>query len=502
MKAFLAKRGISLSICSLALLLVGLLIVSGGCSRHDYLISYAPFVTGTEPRHAAVEVPVLTPIKITFNEEMDPASFSPSSFKFLADSTEEKVAGTVEYSGFTVTFTPTVGFDYKTNYQVVLSDKVTDAEGTKMRSTYTFSFSTVIPPPVITSFEPTAAYNGDTVTIHGREFGNQPAANIVRIGNKSALILDASETEIRFIVPYNAATSLIKVVTSGGESESPELLFALYHGMFWNEYASGGPDNLNDICYIGDKYIAVGDNGTIMTSTDAINWTRQTSPTYFDLYGIDHTDGTIIAVGEAGTILKSSDGILWEMENWSTEVSFFDVAYGNGDFVAVGSMGTVIQIPMDGPMRAADSKVFSWLYNIVWADRRFVAVGSTGSILTSPDTYNWYLQGAPLRDHLLGVGWTDSLVVTVGYNGLAGTSPTGNFWTRRVPEVLERLDGVASHAARTVAVGADGVIVFSINHGINWARRESPTTSDLNEVIWDGKRFVAVGAGGTILISN
>lgn len=500
MKALFNQRGINHSI--LGILLIALLAVIGGCEREDYLISYAPFVTGTEPHHAAVDVPVMMPIKITFNEEMDPSSFSPSSFKFIADSSEQTVAGTVEYSGFSVTFTPTVGYDYKTEYQCVLSDKVTDAEGTKMRSTYTFGFSTVIPPPIVTSFEPTAAYNGDTITIHGSEFGSQPAANVVRVGNQSAFIVSADETTIRFIVPYNASTSLLKVITSGGEDESAELFFALYHGQFWNEENAGVPETLNDLCYDGTKYIAVGDNGTIMTSFDAVSWTRQSAPTSFDLYGIARANGTIIAVGEAGTILKSGDGIFWESEGWTSEVTFFDVAFGDESFVAVGSMGTVVEIPMDAPMRAAESGVFSWLYNIVWADRRFVVVGSTGSILTSPDTFNWYLQGSPLRDHLLGVGWSDSLVVAVGYNGLAGTSPTGNVWTRRVPSVLERLDGIVSHESRTVAVGGDGVIMLSLNHGIDWVQRESPTSSDLNEVIWDGTRYIAIGANGTVLISN
>ena len=55
-------------------------------------------------------------------------------------------------------------------------------------------------------------------------------------------------------------------------------------------------------------FVAVGDNGTILTSSDGTTWTSRTSGTTEKLRGGAYGNSTLVVVGASGTILTSSDG--------------------------------------------------------------------------------------------------------------------------------------------------------------------------------------------------
>ncbi len=54
------------------------------------------------------------------------------------------------------------------------------------------------------------------------------------------------------------------------------------------------------------------------------------------LNGITYGNGTFVAIGQFGTILTSSDGASWTQRSSGTTEWLNGVTYGNGTFVAVG----------------------------------------------------------------------------------------------------------------------------------------------------------------------
>ena len=74
------------------------------------------------------------------------------------------------------------------------------------------------------------------------------------------------------------------------------------------------PAAIRDLLYANSIWIAVGDNGTIKTSTNGINWTTQTSGTTYNLSNVtwNNTTSTFVVVGANNTVLKSSNnGVTW-----------------------------------------------------------------------------------------------------------------------------------------------------------------------------------------------
>ncbi len=82
-------------------------------------------------------------------------------------------------------------------------------------------------------------------------------------------------------------------------------------GANWSIQQHGAFPSLDSIAFRDGLWVAVGDDGTILTSPDGSTWTPQSAPTTIDLNQIIATDTGFIVCGASGTILTSPDGFTW-----------------------------------------------------------------------------------------------------------------------------------------------------------------------------------------------
>ncbi len=79
------------------------------------------------------------------------------------------------------------------------------------------------------------------------------------------------------------------------------------------------------------SYIAVGNSGIILTSSDGSSWTLRSSGTNKSLTGVTYANDKFLIVGGTdGNVLTSSDGTSWSSSSMSgdnTTVSLNDVTY-------------------------------------------------------------------------------------------------------------------------------------------------------------------------------
>lgn len=154
-----------------------------------------------------------------------------------------------------------------------------------------------------------------------------------------------------------------------------------------------GATGLNAIAFGAGTYVAVGNAGAIYSNTNAQvtgAWAPQTSGTSQDLYGVSYVNGQFIAVGAQGTLLTSPDGITWTAQVSNSSNSLRGVAYGAGTYVAVGDAGAVVA-STDGVTWVAAQPVPTTesLYSITFGpDAQFVAVGTAGTVLYSTTGVN------------------------------------------------------------------------------------------------------------------
>lgn len=223
-------------------------------------------------------------------------------------------------------------------------------------------------------------------------------------------------------------------------------------------------------------FVAVGANGSIISSSDGNNWLSPTVqvPVTANLNAITSYGTTFLAVGSGGVVLSSSDAATWVQQTSGIADNLNAVASnGAGGYVAVGDAGRIIVSGNGSSWSVVTSGTQNNLYAVTYAAGTYVATGGQGTLLTSTDGgVTWVARTSGATADLKGIA----------YGGATTTN------------------GITSGVNTFVAIGASGTVVTSIDGGVTWQVQPAIAGQNLNAVTY-GHQFVAVGAGGGIYTS-
>ena len=204
---------------------------------------------------------------------------------------------------------------------------------------------------------------------------------------------------------------------------------------------------LTRITHGNNIFIAIGENGMILTSTDGLNWIQGNSGTTEKLNGVAYGNNMFIVVGDNGTLLSSQDGVAWNRIYLDTSNHLIGITYANGLFVVVGQQDIVFT-SHDGILwtfqRAGGSKDY-YLIDVAYGNGSFVAVGygyyegnqtPHSIILTSKNGIDWTDVNLILNGYLIGVAYGNNMFVAVGQNGTVLTSNDGMIWSQKIRRAI------------------------------------------------------------------
>lgn len=310
-------------------------------------------------------------------------------------------------------------------------------------------------------------------------------------------------------------------------------------GKIWTPGVPLAPQNLNGVALATvavsgistSRLVAVGDAGTLLagdlnyTSTNppgVTAWTQATSvPTGFvsDLSAAASDLSQFIALGSDGSIVTSADGNTWTSKtpipNSGTRMN--SLAFGlvssvTATYVAVGDGGKIFTSTDLTAWTPAASKTTSALYSVSFPKDTFVVTGAGGALLTSTDGSNWTVQDSTVSTALRGTAFGTGLTaasasyVVVGDAGTILTSPDGAVWNLITPPPLSQDLRSIAFGSRFVAVGKESVpgqgsmVVYSDDTS-KWVQAQS-NSGDLAAIIPTPAMYVAVGASGANAVSK
>ena len=286
-------------------------------------------------------------------------------------------------------------------------------------------------------------------------------------------------------------------------------------GTHWNTSTNGPANDIYGLTYGGGQFVAVGDKGSILTSTNGETWIVRVPYRTTNLRCIAKGDRLRVAVGNNGLVFTSPDSVTWTRQSPLSTNNLRGVAFGDGRFLAVTELGEVIISTNGQAWTLPVATPASSLYSAAYGKGLFVAVGEAGAVVTSPDGSHWTLQNNVATYRLNAVTFTGDLFLAVGKHGTIISSTNGTQWNQCSSRPsLDFLHGVAYGHGLFVTAGDGGTVMISSN-GFNWAwasvRAWGDGWSDPNMVIGTANvedvqfangTFVAVGANGFLATST
>jgi hypothetical protein len=142
-----------------ALLFVGMT----GCGK-ETVDSAPPVASALAPAPGATNVAVSGSVTATFSEPMNTTTVSTSTFTLAG--ADGPVAGAVSYTatGSVATFTPSANLAYNTVYTATITTGAANTLGIDTAKNYTWTFTTMTPPPIVVSTVPASGATSVPVT--------------------------------------------------------------------------------------------------------------------------------------------------------------------------------------------------------------------------------------------------------------------------------------------------------------------------------------------------
>lgn len=287
-------------------------------------------------------------------------------------------------------------------------------------------------------------------------------------------------------------------------------------------------NRLQSIAFGQGRFVAVGFSGTVVTSEDGINWTRQATPSQDDFYSVAFGNGQFVAVGPAcgtascsGTIMTSPDGFQWVVRPHGSKIWGLNaIAFGKGQFVAVCGGATSFILTSTNGIDWVEhaSGLQNNLTAVTFGGGQFVVGSDGGRILTSDDAVQWVERDFGTSADLAGLAFgggqfaAGTFATPTGASGSTiRTSSDGVQWTERwasLPGQFVQLIGISYGNGIWIAAGyRNGGFLLTSTDGITWTPAALPTSEDFNNNFlasadYGGGQFVAVGDGGLIETST
>jgi len=295
----------------------------------------------------------------------------------------------------------------------------------------------------------------------------------------------------------------------------------------------------NSVAWGNNKFVAVGEVGKIIYSSDGINWTAA-SNSPFDttissaIRKVIWADNRFVAIGRhsgsnwAAEIAASADGITWNKLTPvfnTTYAGAGDVAYGGGTFVLASGSDNPLFYSTDAinwtkvtQTNFGGGDNVSSVYSIAYGNGKFVAAGRKGNnayIEVSEDGISWTVNDTHFSSSntAIGVTYRNGTFVAVGSNDgeICYSKDDGGPWQAVVKSANDiTLDkgigmyfvGSGDHQflkfiAYTYQPASASRRMRYSQDGITWTYGDAPI-GFISDLAWGDGKYVIVGSGSSL----
>ncbi|HEY0548035.1 MAG TPA: immunoglobulin domain-containing protein [Verrucomicrobiae bacterium] len=281
------------------------------------------------------------------------------------------------------------------------------------------------------------------------------------------------------------------------------------NGIDWTTIALGNRYSFSRVTFGNGLFAALAesDEVVIFTSPDGVSWTARDLPLGY-AGSLDFVNGEFLMTGQSLNtpllLARSSDCLTWRIEPMAGPAGFpVSIAHGNGFYVVITA--NELFFSQDSHVWTRRS-IPSHFNRLTFANGLFLVSSRLGEIWTSSDARHWSARNPGIYWANAGSGDVNSLAyglgqfTAVGDDGVIVRSLDATTWQLLNSTTSKNLRDVVFDGTKFIACGLYGALLTSQN-GITWTDRRGGKTKDLYGIIYTNHQFVAVGYEGTILTS-
>lgn len=264
----------------------------------------------------------------------------------------------------------------------------------------------------------------------------------------------------------------------------------------WSLSANLGRENWYGMAFGAGKFLTIGSQGHVYTSTDGAAWTKTATAntnlaTARDTFYLNGRFVVLSVVGGYTRFMSSSDGTNWTGPSLSA-TSWNGAAHGNGKYVAVDGQGNVAY-SSDGSTFGMKSIGGNW-YRVAFGAGRFLAVSNSpsGTLASSVDGVTWTTVPNPLISTAAyggEIAFVNGRFLLVQGNSLA-VSTDGTSWTTRALPLTFNTNPHIAYGGGTYVILARSNKLVTSSDALSWTAGSVPT-AEWHGVAYGNGRFAA-----------
>lgn len=277
-------------------------------------------------------------------------------------------------------------------------------------------------------------------------------------------------------------------------------------GISWNSIQTA-LTSIKSVTYFNGKYVIVGGSGKIYTSPDLTTWTQKVvTGLSGTLYSVDSSNTLLTIVGYNGTVVTSTDAVNFTIRLTSVSQNLQSIKYyaSKSIWLIGGANGTVMQ-STDGInfstvntyLTISDSINDQCLVN-----GQFIFALSSGYILSTFNLTQFTLTQPVDSISNTGIIATPSEIVAIGDSGSITYTTDGVTYTSITPVTANNLNRIKKIGSVYYVVGNGGTYLTSFD-AITWTAKTVGNSANLMDIEADstGTLFIVTGSAGYIATS-
>ncbi|HTI71528.1 MAG TPA: immunoglobulin domain-containing protein [Candidatus Limnocylindria bacterium] len=232
----------------------------------------------------------------------------------------------------------------------------------------------------------------------------------------------------------------------------------------WNTRLPAPAGNaINDVIFAHGKWVAVGQGGTILVSTNASDWSVITTSADVNYETVAVNEDRWVVMADSGRVAVSFDALTWvdvpAMEGRMPYDSHATITFGKGRFVGFARSSSASSdqfLESDDGFNWSGKSSASWNFGKIYFTGSTFYSKASDSVWYSKDGENWSLSSSSIAS----LSQSDQGLFTCGSDGSIYREAGENKW-ELITRAPQAFDSFCVGNGLTVGFTADSVVVSS-----------------------------------------